>query len=508
MTAALPPPEIPEGHFSRLCPGDWAPHPEDKLTELAWLMRDSHAKRAARTRTMTLPSGYVYFGQFVAHDLIRDQRLLRETDGEVEQVINYRTPRFDFDHLFGRSGEDFPGLYENDGRLRLGLTKESVLEDGRVVRSTLDDLPRNPDGSARLIDPRNDENLIVAQIHVLMAKFYNDVLALLQRKPELSAGPATKSLATQARRWVRWHYQWLVLNDFLPRFVRAEALGEVRRERLRLFPRHYAPSDYPVALPAEFTVAAYRFGHSMIQSHYDLNLPIGAIPATDLIAMTHRGGRIGPESPALPASYVVDWDFFFEGPDAQLNRGQNIDTFIPEILYGLPLETAAQGKRALALSERERRGPVCLPEVTLIRGSRMRLPAGEEFARYFGYEPLPPELIPAIPADKTFFADPAFRNRTPLWYYFLREAAVEENTRPEPAPEPELRIQKLGTLGSRVVAEVFHQVLMADGESILQTGRDWRPPAFVFGRSQRVRPINSMAALAEFVQTDSAGGPG
>ncbi len=87
-----------------------------------------------------------------------------------------------------------------------------MLEDGRLVPATLDDLLRNPDGSACLIDPRNDENLIVAQIHVLMSKFYNGVLALLQRKPELSAGPATKSLPAQARRWVRWHYQWLILK--------------------------------------------------------------------------------------------------------------------------------------------------------------------------------------------------------------------------------------------------------------------------------------------------------
>ncbi len=488
----LPAPEIPEGHYSRLCPGEWAPHPEDKLTELAWMMRDSKSKRAARKRTLAMPSGYLYFGQFIDHDLTRDHRSLAEARADAEQTINYRTPRLDLDHLFGRNADDFSQLYEEDGSLRLGLTIESNLRDGRRIPSTLDDLRRRADGSACLIDPRNDENLIVAQIHVLMSKFYNRVLTLLRRKPELSAGPVDASLAAQARRLVTWHYQWFILNDFLPRFIRADVLSAVTNGDLRLFSRKYRPCDYPMAIPIEFTGAAYRFGHSMIQPEYGLNLEVGAIPATELIAMTQRGGMISRESPALPASHVVDWDLFFDGPDAQLNRGQNIDTFIPEILYGLPPE---------AVKDFRRQGQMCLPEVTLLRGSRMGLPSGEELARHFAFKPLSADLIPATPSDQSFFEDSAFRGRTPLWYYFLREAAVEEVTRPESAREPELPVQKLGSLGSRVVAEVFYQLLSTDGDSILHAGRGWAPPAFVFGKSQRLRPINSLAALAEFARS-------
>ncbi len=497
----LPPPEIPEGHYSRLCPGEWAPHPEEKLRELAWMMRDSKQKRAARKRTLTMPSGYLYFGQFIDHDLTRDTRSLAETSAIAEETVNHRTPRLDLDHLFGRNADDFPDLYEEDGRLCLGWTRESMLEDGRLLSSTLDDLRRHPDGSARLIDPRNDENLIVAQIHVLMSKFYNRVLDRLRQEPELSAGPAGASLMAQARRWVTWHYQWLILHDFLPRFVRDDVLKGIAKGGLRLFSRRYEPCDYPMAIPIEFTGAAYRFGHSMIQPEYGLNLETGAIPATELIAMTQRGGKIGPESPALPASHVIDWDLFFEGPDAQLNRGQNIDTFIPEILYGLPPEAARHFRRQEPASgDPGQRPPLCLPEVTLLRGSRMQLPSGEELARYFQLEPLSAALIPATPSDQSFFEDPALRGRTPLWYYFLREAAVEATTKPGAAAAPELPLQKLGTLGSRVVAEVFYQVLAADGDSTLHAGRGWVPPAFVFGKSRRLRPINSLAALAEFAR--------
>jgi hypothetical protein len=500
----LPPPEIPEGHYSRLCPGEWPPHDEEKLKRLADMMQDNEDKRAARKRTLTMPSGYVYLGQFIDHDLTRDNRYLKDAIPDAEQTINYRTPRLDLDHLYGRASSEFPDLYEEDGRLCLGQTMAVPLAGGRSLPGSFDDLKRGTDGSPKVIDPRSDENLVIAQIHVLFAKFHNRLLSLLPANPHLSAGPVGTSLCMQARRLVTWHYQWIIINDFLPRFVRAAALQEVHDEGLRLFPRVYAPFDYPMALPIEFTVAAFRFGHSMIQEDYLLSSETDFKTALELIRMTHRGGNINTRSPALPANYVIDWDHFFNAPDAQLNRGQNIDTFITDALYQLPQQTVELFRLQLAvhsLARSQTNEPMRLPEMTLCRGSKMRLPSGEEFARSFGYKPLDSTLIPVLPADKAFFEQPEFRGRTPLWYYLLREAAVEEITQPEPQLEPDLLVQKLGTIGSRIVAEVFYQLLASDCDSIMHAGCGWRPPRMVFGRSREPRPVDSMPAMIEFAQT-------
>lgn len=128
----------------------------------------------------------------------------------------------------------------------------------------------------------------------------------------------------------------------------------------------------------------------------------------------------------------------------------------------------------------------------------MCLPSGERFAAHFGYPVLNPKLIPALPDDRELFDDPEFHNQTPLWYYLLREAAIEpvfEATRADQIP-----IQKLGPIGSQIVAEVFYRVLSADLASILHEGRSWRPPVFVFGKSKRPRPLDSMSMIVELVE--------
>lgn len=106
--------------------------------------------------------------------------------------------------------------------------------------------------------------------------------------------------------------------------------------------------------------------------------------------------------------------------------------------------------------------------------------------------------IPALEEDREFFSDATFRGRTPLWFYLLREAALA----PEygAAVNDRTRVQKLGPIGSQIVAEVFYQALACDAESILNAGRCWRPPQFVFGGSAARRSLGSMAAVIEFVR--------
>jgi hypothetical protein len=82
----------------------------------------------------------------------------------------------------------------------------------------------------------------------------------------------------------------------------------------------------------------------------------------------------------------------------------------------------------------------------------------------------------------------------------LREAALT----PEygAAVNDRTRVQKLGPIGSQIIAEVFYQMLACDADSILNAGKNWRPPEFVFGGSTARRSLGSMAAVVEFVRDD------
>ena len=299
-------------------------------------------------------------------------------------------------------------------RLKLGLTLEAPDKDGHPIPSSLNDLPRTSDGTAILVDPRNEESLTVAQVHVLFAKFHNRVLELIRDQPALSPGPGT-NLFEKARRFVTWHYQWIVINDFLPFFVRSAVLSDIKQagSTPRLFPRWYTPSDNPVALPVEFTVAAFRFGHSMVQDEYDLNGHIGGVKSSEIVRMTKRGGGITTQ---LPANYVVEWHRFFDGTPAQLNRAQEIDTFVTEMLYDLPKKTKeALGYRSGSIGCQHGGKMIPpLPEMTLKRGSRVRLPSGQEFARRFKFAPIDSAKIPRLP-DKELPFPAELRERTPLW---------------------------------------------------------------------------------------------
>jgi hypothetical protein len=501
----VPLPEAPEGYYSRLCPGHWAPFDETALTELAEIMRDSEDKRRAREKPTegitTIPSGYVYLGQFIAHDITHEIESLQNAGPVVERTPNYRTPRFDLDHLYGKGPAAVPYIYEQDGRLRLGLTQQVVVSAGRLIPETLDDLPRDTSGSAVVIDPRSDENLVIAQMHVLFAKFHNRVLQLLREQPAISAGPVAAPLFEQARRFVTWHYQWIIVHDYLTRTIRESVLHDIAKNGPNLCPRWYTAADSPVALPVEFTVAAYRFGHSTVQNAYFLNDHIGIRDSAEIVTMTNRGGGVKTR---LPANYVIGWDHFFAGLPGQLNPSQKIDTFIAETLYNIPPPaTQTFGHQLtrpspLPLVREQMRPP--LPELTLKRGSKVQLPSGQEFAAHFQLpETVSAAEMHASPSDKEFFQRSGFATRTPLWYYLLREAAIEPN--PEPGHGPDPPLQKLGSTGSRIVAEVFFQLLAADSDSINNAGCGWKPPAFTFGSSRRPRSIASLASLIDFVES-------
>lgn len=498
-------PEVPQGHYGRLCrchAGEWPGYDPVSLHELAMGMQDSAAKRNARADAAegrsTMPSGYVYFGQFIDHDVTKDNIAPEKATPAVEEVRNYRTARFDLESVYGRVPAEVPCLYEADGeRLKLAQTLPAEDRNGQIIAAAFDDLPRDQ-GVAKLIDARNDENLIIAQLHVLFAKFHNRALEVIRANPTLAPG---NSLLERTRRFVIWHYQWLIINDFLPRIARRAVLDEISRldSAPRVYPRWLTPADAPFSLPVEFTVAAFRFGHSAVRSAYELNDHLGGVRASEIIRMTKRGGGIVSQ---LPANYVIAWEKFFYGSPAELNRAERIDANISEMLYDLPKASEDSYRfqsqfKSFALPPPHVKMMPLLPEATLIRASNIRLASGEEFAARFGFDVIDPAAL--FPARKAFF-ESDLGARTPLWYYLLCEADLESN--PEP-PVAGLQQQKLGTMGSYIVAETLYQLLRADEDSILNIAAEkpWEPGVFLDSAGQR-RSIRSMSELAMFASGD------
>src|SRR6266581_5504399 len=155
-----------------------------------------------------ISAGYTYLGQFIDHDLTFDPTSSLQRDNDPDALVDFRTPRFDLDCLYGRGPDDQPYLYEADGvRMLLGRPLTGNPHDPNTR-----DLPRNspaPGNPRRALigDPRNDENVIVSQLHATFLRFHNRIADLLHG--------ADADFHT-VQRLVRWHYQWVVLHDFLP----------------------------------------------------------------------------------------------------------------------------------------------------------------------------------------------------------------------------------------------------------------------------------------------------
>ena len=107
--------------------------------------------------------------------------------------MDFRTPRFDLDNLYGRGPDDQPYMYEEDGiHMLLGEPMSGNPFDPGAVQ-----LPRGPNGRALIGDPRNDENRIVAQLHAIFLRFHNRVVDQLGGKKtrQLPGSPPASPMA-------------------------------------------------------------------------------------------------------------------------------------------------------------------------------------------------------------------------------------------------------------------------------------------------------------------------
>lgn len=430
-----------------------------------------------------IPAGYTYLGQFISHDLSFNPVTQLSGAIDVRTIQNARTPSLDLDSVYGRGPTDQPYLYLEDGSLLTGM----MLVEPDNGTSVGFDLPRQPAPvpwitpvRAIIADPRNDENRIVSQIHSLFMQFHN---YLMKQHKDFQI----------ARRLMRWHYQWIVLNDFLPRIVSAELLdtimdlGSLRRGQRTKPPNFklYYPGSSPW-VPFEFAAATFQFGHSMVRPSYHISNGLkrirdrhgeGSIPILAHESKESLRGRL-----PMQMDWAFDWDFFFPGKStAILQPSLRIDTLISEPLFELSQAGIVDDKKG------------GLPGRTLLRGAQLGLPSGEDIARLIGKTPLntvelyDEQVDDGRKARKIEGLDADTRkrlaNRTPLWYYILREAEFLTNG------------ERLGPVGGRIVAEVLVGLMFADDESFLNAEKPWQPDGSSetvhWGMSDLIKEIRS-----------------
>jgi hypothetical protein len=145
---------LAEGRFGTMFKRLPAYAPSDTLlTGLAQTMVEPDASDAFLNTSPRLFAGFTFIGQFIDHDITLDTTPLDLQQADPDATVNFRTPRYDLDVLYGRGPAYDPQFYDPADPAKLLLTPN--------VNGVLD-VPRGSDGRAVMPDRRNDENLILS----------------------------------------------------------------------------------------------------------------------------------------------------------------------------------------------------------------------------------------------------------------------------------------------------------------------------------------------------------
>jgi hypothetical protein len=424
-----------------------------------------------------IPAAYTFFAQFIDHDITLDTTtnlhgapLANQAIGELP---NLRSASLDLDCVYGMGPESMPFMYDHrqPGLMLVGNTVNGVHNPH--------DVPRNEEGRAMIGDPRNDENIFISQLQLLFLRFHNRLM--VGRRFE------------EAQKLTRYHYQWIVLYDFLKRVcdpgVYNFALPKIEANARK------APSetkDYPfctvtdqchnITMPVEFSVAAYRFGHSLVRSQYPVNGKNRVIELFDERFGTLGFGQVPPE-------LTVDWRFLLDvEPGHPYARSKAVDHLLADELIRLPNpivgSTAPANDRSLAFRN-------------VLRGYALGLPSGQQVAAALkgkGYTMIDPYqdlefgniagwecAVRDLPCEVV--------KHTPLFFYLMREAGVIGEC------------EHLGPVASAILLEVFGTMFVHCGTTFFKH-RDkngnpapWAPLPEVSGDGQL-----TLADMARYVR--------
>jgi hypothetical protein len=413
-----------------------------------------------------VPAGYTYLGQFVDHDLTFDRtEVALGEDVTPAELVQGRSPRLDLDSLYG-TGPANPAsapFYDDDG---LHLKTGNTIKIGADTSKKGHDLPRVAGQRTALIpDPRNDENLIVAQTHLAMIRFHNKVV------DDLASVPVAQRFR-KARKQVTLHYQWLLRHDYLPRIVDPAVVDDVFTNGRKLVEPDAEPTAVPT-MPLEFSVAAFRLGHSMIRDSYNWNrrFPGTAGSLFYMFDFSGVGGSLGGELRLL-SNWLTDWRRMFDftaGGHAELappggtdnvNLAKRIDTLLTDPLRNLPPGTFGG---PLSIPFNDLRANLAFRN--LVRAKMVKLATGPQMA-----QKLNNVGVPVTPLTKQQLLDgnggaavtgltaaqkDSLAAKAPLWFYILREAELNDGI--------------LTGVGARIVAETFHRAMQGSNFSIVRS---------------------------------------
>jgi len=398
-----------------------------------------------------VPAGYTFLGQFIDHDVTLETTtdLGHEIHGDFE-LKNARTPDLDLDSVYGGGPAVTPHLF----RLPYIRVGKAISHERGPARYDLFRTKASyyfgPEGGKAVAlagDPRNDENIVVSQLHAAFVAFHNRTTDILVEREfgddrkrycrhynhcdthelaEALPDDAKRKIFETAQDHTIHYYHRLIVEDFLPRVIGPRHTRSLLKHgRDFFFPKGFSgrgPRLADIHIPIEFAGAAFRYGHSQVRDSYTLR----DRKRVDLLSGGERGAPRAFE-PVTPR-FLVDWRYFFEiepEPPYGFNHARLMDPELVKALHELHVSRVVGIDEVTSLAARN-----------LARGRTTHLPTGQDVAKI---------ILPALQERgllgkaqgyerdswRAFLLPPDRRTRyflgeaeTPLWYYILQEASI------------------------------------------------------------------------------------
>ena len=405
--------------------------PSSLMSHISFPGRGVYEDATGGPESPEIAAAFTFIGQFIDHDLTMNAvNLFEPQTGPVQDTAS---PLIDLDSVYGpRKFLTAPSskIYNHDGSFKL--------ED----LGGYHDLPRDKHGNAFISDKRNDENQMILQVHLLVMRVHNKLIAGGMKIEE-------------AYRETLVNWQSVLLNDYLKTIldqdIYATLLKQIQEPKFGSF--KYKPlldltNDKLIAsMPHEFAIG-FRFGHSQLKSKYVLKPGGDPIPLFNNSLTSAQGPHVNSfadmrGSQKLAPDHVIDWPFF-AGPF----KSNRIDSKVTPVVADLPESAIPDDIKYIGN----------LAHRNLIRSRQIGLCSGEDLAAYYGYgrEHLPTHVIePDKSANHLYIQGHEFR--TPLWFYLLKEAEHAGTA----------HSSRLGKVGSLLVGEVIFGAIKWGEHSVL-----------------------------------------
>ncbi len=467
----------------------WKLSPE-RVDEIIFLMTHDHRNQGNELFSSALPSGFTYLGQLLTHDIVKSTN--SAGDGRIEGVE--QTEVADLDCIYFKDinfkDDESNRVIDNQGKFRKDPTCSSD--------ACFFDLLRDKNRKAIIPDQRNDENKIISQLHRVFQLFHNYLVDQLEGEREEKYELA-KTVVTLV-------YQKSIENEFLKGVIYDPVYKEVVKNKQRYLLDAAIPRDkFKISL--EFSHAVFRFGHSMVMNRYYLNGSALSSKSKKISSLLNRR-----KNEALRDEHFIQWGRFFfsesniyrhrnhaariglrlaenlkENFHSQKFNNQRLDKLHSAELKNIR-SSSSHGKRSLA-HQRSHLIHADLVESRkvptggeIVRALLEKQPEGFselEFPTLREYQELIHFKISHLGGTTSSLGsidvinrqeEPSPRNidfeTAPLWLFILSESIAKFNG------NSEVEYEKLGPLGSLIVAETVMQSIKCAEISIYSEERD------------------------------------